>query len=252
MRSETLDFEIDEHQIEAYRRDGFLTLPRLADDPEVAWLRGVYDKLFADYAVPETGDYRDIAGRDDAGEPAKLPQIIKPEKYAPELLDSAHFARCRAIASTFLDIPADELDFYGHAILKPPRYGAPTPWHQDEAYMDPKWKWRGLSIWTPLDGATVESGCLQYIPGGHLNPVLPHHHIDHDDRIEGLMTDEVDDSAAVACPLAAGEAVIHDFRAPHYAGPNQTDQPRRAYVLVFMGRPAEVADPEPRPWLKTA
>ncbi len=126
MRSETLDFEIDEHQIEAYRRDGFLTLPRLADDPEVAWLRGVYDKLFADYAVPETGDYRDIAGRDDAGEPAKLPQIIKPEKYAPELLDSAHFARCRAIASTFLDIPADELDFYGHAILKPPRYGAPT------------------------------------------------------------------------------------------------------------------------------
>ncbi|TDC67350.1 phytanoyl-CoA dioxygenase family protein [Micromonospora sp. KC207] len=245
----TVGAEVVDRRLEAYRRDGFVTLPQLADDAEVAWLRAAYDRLFADHASPGTGDYRDIAGRGDDAAPARLPQIVRPEKYLPELVGTAHFARCRAIASAFLDIPEDELDFYGHAILKPPRYGAPTPWHQDEAYMDPRWSRRGLSIWTPLDEATVSSGCLQYLPGLHRGGVLPHHHINHDDRIEGLMTDEVDDTDSVACPLRPGEAVMHDFRAPHYAGPNETDQPRRAYVLVFMSQPVEVTDPEPRPWL---
>ncbi|MDP9863661.1 MULTISPECIES: phytanoyl-CoA dioxygenase family protein [Streptosporangium] len=241
--------EIDGLRREEFRRDGFTILPRLADADEVAWLRGVYDRLFARHGNTGTADYYDIAGRKDGAEPPRLPQIVHPEKYAPELPESAHFARCRAIASAFLEIPEEELEFYGHAILKPPGYGAPTPWHQDEAYMDPRWARRGLSIWTTLDDATVDSGCLHYAPGLHRGPVLPHHHIDHDDRIRGLMTEEVDETAGVPCPLAPGGAVMHDFRTPHYAGPNRTDQPRRAYVLVFMGPAVEVADPEPRPWL---
>jgi hypothetical protein len=243
---------IDHSRREEYLRNGFATLPRVADDSEVTWLREVYDRLFVQRAMPGAENFYDIAGRRDGDQPPLLPQIVEPEKYAPELPRSAHFARCRSIASAFLDMAEDELEFYGHAILKPPRYGAPTPWHQDEAYMDPKWSRRGLSIWTTLDDATVDSGCLHYLPGGHLGPVLPHRHIDNDDHVRGLMTDEVDATAGVACPLPPGGAVVHDFRTPHYAGPNHTDQPRRAYVLVFMSAPVEVADPEPRPWLRWA
>ncbi|MBB5828992.1 phytanoyl-CoA dioxygenase family protein [Micromonospora carbonacea] len=240
---------IDHRDREEFRSRGFAILPQVASESEVAWLRQAYDRLFVRRATPGAEDFYDIAGQRDREGPPLLPQIIKPEKYVPELLDSPHFARCRSIASAFLDMAEEELEFYGHAILKPPRYGAPTPWHQDEAYMDPRWRRRGLSIWTTLDEATVESGCLHYLPGGHRGPVLPHHHIDNDDRIRGLMTDDVDPTSAVACPLAPGGAVVHDFRTPHYAGPNLTDQPRRAYVLVFMSAPAEVADPEPRPWM---
>ncbi|WP_260724117.1 phytanoyl-CoA dioxygenase family protein [Dactylosporangium roseum] len=240
---------IDHLRREEFRRDGFAVLPQVADESEVAWLREIYDRLFVQRATPGSENFHDIAGQKDSDDPPLLPQIVKPEKYAPELLDSAHFARCRAIASSYLDIPEDELEFYGHAILKPPRYGAPTPWHQDEAYMDPRWSRRGLSIWTTLDVATVESGCLHYLPGGHRGPVLPHHHIDNDDRVRGLMTDDVDPSSGVACPLGPGGAVVHDFRTPHYAGPNRTDQPRRAYVLVFMSAPAKVDNPESRPWM---
>ncbi|MFI0738283.1 phytanoyl-CoA dioxygenase family protein [Streptomyces sp. NPDC021100] len=240
---------IDEELVAAFRDDGFAALPRLVDDAELGWLRGVYDRLFSEHADFATGDYFDIAARQDSDGPARLPQIVRPEKFAPELVESEHFKRCRAIAARLLDVPEDELDFYGHAILKPPNYGAETPWHQDEGYMDPRWHRRGLSVWTTLDEATVESGCLHYLPGGHLGPVLPHRHIDDDDRIRGLVTDAVDPAAGVAVPLAAGEAVVHTLRAPHYAGPNRTGQTRRAYVLVFMGPVEEVADPEPRPWL---
>ncbi|MFG3051501.1 phytanoyl-CoA dioxygenase family protein [Kitasatospora sp. NPDC048239] len=235
-----------EELLDAFRANGFSTLPKLVDESELEWLRGVYDRLFENYLSADPGDYYDISG--DGTGVAQLPQIIRPEKYAPELVESAHFARCRSIASAFLGVPESELDFYGHAILKPAEYGAPTPWHQDEAYMSPHWHRRGLSIWTPLDGASVESGCLHFVPGLHRGPVLPHRHIDHDDRVRGLMTDEVDPAAAVACPLEAGEASVHDFRTPHYAGPNHTSRARRAYVLVFMGPATAVEDPEPRPW----
>lgn len=230
----------------AFHGNGFTTLPRLVDDAELDWLRGVYDRLFENYLQAEPGDYYDISG--NGSDRARLPQIIRPEKYAPELTASGHFARCRAVAARFLDLPEEDLDFYGHAILKPAEHGAPTPWHQDEAYMSPRWRRHGLSIWTTLDEASVDSGCLQFIPGLHRGPVLTHRHIDHDDAVRGLTTDEVDSADAVACPLAPGEASVHGFRTPHYAGPNETGRPRRAYVLVFMGPATEVEDPEPRPW----
>ena len=39
-------------------------------------------------------------------------------------------------------------------------------------------------------------------------------------------------SEAVACPVAAGEAIVHHCRTLHSAGPNKTDKPRRALVVV--------------------
>jgi Phytanoyl-CoA dioxygenase (PhyH) len=233
-------------QKEAFLENGFSTLPRLVDDSELEWLRNVYDTLFENYRNTDPGDFYDISG--DGSGVARLPQIVRPEKYAPELTESAHFVRCRALAADFLDVPEADLEFYGHAILKPPRYGAPTPWHQDEAYMSPEWHRDGLSVWTPLDEATAESGCLHFVPGVQHGPVLPHRHIDHDDRVRGLMTDEIAEGAGVACPLQPGAASVHGFRTPHYAGPNGTGQPRRALVWVFMGPATRVADPESRPW----
>ena len=44
--------------------------------------------------------------------------------------------------------------------------------------------------------------------------------------------------AAVVCPLPAGGCTVHHNRTMHYAGPNTSDQPRRAYILGF-GMPAK-------------
>jgi ectoine hydroxylase-related dioxygenase (phytanoyl-CoA dioxygenase family) len=103
----------------------------------------------------------------------------------------------------------------------------------------------------PLQQATVENGCMQFIPGSHKLEVLPHHSIGHDPRVHGLEVDdvpEVDEERAVACPLPPGGATFHASRTLHYAGANKSDQPRRAYILGF-GAPAKQRD-EPRrfPW----
>jgi ectoine hydroxylase-related dioxygenase (phytanoyl-CoA dioxygenase family) len=232
MAQETI--ELTHEQIAFYQREGYLVLPSITTAEELARLREIYDRLFAERAGRAEGNQFDLAGADEEDKLATLPQILGPSRYAPELNDYLFKRNARAIAEQLLqgEVTAGE-----HAILKPPRYGAATPWHQDEAYWSPDLDYDSLSIWMPLQDATVESGCMQFVPGSHRQGVLPHHPINNDPRVHGLEVDDFDADAVVPCPIPAGGVTIHHCRTLHYAGPNLTDEPRRAYIQVF-GLPA--------------
>jgi ectoine hydroxylase-related dioxygenase (phytanoyl-CoA dioxygenase family) len=227
---------LGEEQIAFYHENGFLAIEAITTAAEVELLRGVYDRLFEARAGREEGAQFDLAGTDEEDGEASLPQILSPVKYAPELADTLFRANARAISRQLLG--PETSDRFEHAILKPPFHGAPTPWHQDEAYWNPDYCHTALSVWMPLQEATIENGCMQFIPGSHRFEVLPHHCINHDPRIHGLEVDKgIDLSGAVACPLPAGGATFHHNRTLHYAGPNHSPIPRRAYILTF-GLPA--------------
>ena len=51
---------------------------------------------------------------------------------------------------------------------------AKTPWHQDEAYWDPAMHHEAISVWMPLQPATIDNGCMQFVPGSHLDGVHEH------------------------------------------------------------------------------
>lgn len=222
---------LTQEQIDFYHREGYLKLEAITTQEEVAWLRGVYDALFAARAGREVGDQFDLAGTDAEGRAEALPQILNPKKYAPELNDGLFRVNALAVARQLL---GDEVEARGeHAIFKPARTGAETPWHQDEAYWDPNLDYESLSIWIPLQEATIENGCMQFVPGSHKQEVLTHHCINNDPRIHGLEVDSADTSTAVACPLPPGGATIHHNRTLHYTGPNRSEIPRRAYILAF-------------------
>lgn len=238
--------DLSQQEIDAYRRDGFIVIHGFSTPEELALMQTIYDELFEKRAGREVGDEFDLAGADADDDRPVLPQILSPSKYAPELLQTLAVANARAIAKQVLG-PAGE--FGGdHAILKPAKYGAATPWHQDEAYWDPALDYDSFSIWLPLSGASVESGCLHFIPGSHLGEVIPHRPIGGDPRIHGLEAIAVDTSNAVAVPLEAGSVTVHHNRTLHYAGPNLTEQPRRAYILMC-GKPATPRQtPRQFPW----
>src|SRR5262249_30176501 len=152
-------------------------------------------------------------------------------KYEPELQNCLYRVNALAISTQLL---GPENRFTGdHAILKPAFHGAPTPWHQDEAYWGSDFEYNALSIWMPLQEANLENGCMQFIPGSHQLEVQPHHCINNDPRIHGLEIDEIDTSRAVACPLPPGGATFHLSRTMHYTSPNRSSEPRRAYILTF-------------------
>jgi ectoine hydroxylase-related dioxygenase (phytanoyl-CoA dioxygenase family) len=233
-------------QIDFFHREGYLALPAITTQEEVAQIREIYDRLFAQRAGRDEGNQFDLAGTDDEGREASLPQILMPVKYAPELEHTQLRRNALAIAKQLLG--EDAVHQGEHAIMKPPRHGAVTPWHQDEAYWDGGLNYNALSIWVPLQPATLDNGCMHFIPGSHRAEVRPHHTINNDPRIHGLEVDELDDSTAVACPIPTGGATIHPSRTFHYAGPNTTDAPRRAYILGFGTPPVKRTEPREFYW----
>jgi ectoine hydroxylase-related dioxygenase (phytanoyl-CoA dioxygenase family) len=236
MKQPTITLNPD--QIDFFHREGYLTLPAITTPEEVTSLCAIYDYLFSAKVGREKGDQLDLSSTDEDDQEPVLPQILNPSKYAPELVDTFFRANAEAIAIQLL---GSETRFSGdHAIRKPPHSGVETPWHQDEAYWEADLEYSSLSIWIPLQEATLENGCMQFVPGSHQQEVLPHHSIGHDPRIIGLEVDDVDalTAGAVACPLPPGGATIHHSRTLHYTGPNYSNQPRRAYILAF-GTPAK-------------
>jgi ectoine hydroxylase-related dioxygenase (phytanoyl-CoA dioxygenase family) len=225
---------LSEEQIQFFQEHGYLRLEQISPPEEVNFLKGVYDRLFAEKAGREQGAYFDFVGTDeDDNKPATSPQIIDPAQFAPELKKTMFRTNALAIAKQLLGPKA--YGSFEHAILKPPGIGAPTPWHQDEAFrLDYPPGYDEISIWMPLQPVDTTSGCMEFIPGSHRQPILRHASPSNDPRIHALAcVGEFDGTKAVPCLLPAGGCTIHHARTLHHTGANTSSNPRRAYILGF-------------------
>ncbi len=216
-----------------FEENGFLALGPITTPEELAWLRSVYDRIFAQRAGRDEGMQFDLGGSDEEGKEAALPQILSPHKYAPELNEGEFVKNALSIGRALIGDTAS--GGIGHAIFKPAGIGAATPWHQDEAYWDPTLQYNSVSLWMPLQEATVENGCLWFVPGSHKWDIKTHRPIGGDVRVHGLELHEPDQDEltrlAVPCPLEPGGVTVHYNRTLHYAGPNTSGIPRRALIL---------------------
>lgn len=239
--------QLTDEQIAFYHREGYLAIDALTTREEVETLRELIDEMFASRTGHDDGDHHDLVGQDD--EHPALPQICFPEKYHPQLKELLLRANANVMARQLLGAGATAAA--GAMILKPARYGAETPWHQDIAYWDPALEHNALTIWIPLQEATIENGCMQFVPRSHTGELLPHRSMNDDPHIHAL---EIEPGAinhikgVVPCPLPAGGATFHHFGTLHYAGPNRTDHPRRAYILDALTPPTRRDQPLEMPW----
>lgn len=115
------------------------------------------------------------------------------------------------------------------ALLKPARVGSEKPWHQDTAYFD--WLPLGgiVGCWIALDRATVENGCMQVIPGTHVEgPVAHFHHRDCQ-----IADERVQVQRAVAVPLEPGGVLFFGGLIHHGTPPNGSADRRRALQFHY-------------------
>ena len=238
-------------QVDRFNTQGFLALPSLTDQEDIARLRDSYDRIFNEMAGRDRGDQFDLAGTDEEGKKPSLPQILHPAQYAPEMNESALLVNATQVAKQLLG-PDASCEF-AHAIFKPARYGAETPWHQDAAYWSPELLYTSVSIWVPLQEATPENGCMEFIPRSQELDVLRHQSINNDPRIHGLEI-HPDDRHHIAgtktCPLPPGGATFHGPYMLHHTGPNRSQVPRRALILNAALPPRKRATPLHFPWQK--
>lgn len=230
--SHSKSFAWTEHDRSFILANGYHKADAVVSADETEALRKIYDDLFAGRrTLAADSRFKQLGGAD--GQNRKLlPQILGWQKSAPEILEMDFFKKITSIAKSIYP----DCEFRGgHLILKPAKFGKVTPWHQDQAYHDPRYFYRTLNFWVPIGGATLEEGCMHYVPGSHKGVVVPHVFSIGDDPESALSALDQDywdlNSAAVPCP--SGSLSIHHSYTLHFAGPNKSENPRRALIAVF-------------------
>ena len=233
---------LDAAMVDRFRADGFLPFDSGLPEGDIAALRRTLLGLHNRKVGFEEGALFDAMGVDDGSAPARFPQILHPRSFAPKLAGHRFYDVARAIAEQLL---GSEVRFKADiSLMKPARIGEATPWHQDEAFQDPRFDYDEVSFWLALQPVDQSNSCMAYLPGSHQGPVLPHGFPGGDSRIHALeCIGGFDMRATVACPVPAGWCVIHTGRTLHGAGPNTSHGDRMAYVLIFdrVPTPARVA-----------
>jgi len=108
-------------------------------------------------------------------------------------------------------------------LMKPPHFGTPKVWHQDNAYfrLTPP---EVFGFWIALDDTDVANGCMHVLAGSHTRGIQQHDHAKGDyGLIEEPSLDE-----AIPIPLRAGGALIFHGEIYHFTPDNFSDRRRRA------------------------
>jgi phytanoyl-CoA hydroxylase len=232
--------KVTESQREAYARDGFVVVEDFIDADELAeWRQAV------DHAVEERGRQRlaFAADGEEGTSPTERTQeerdyydavftqrnnLWQTDEHLRRLLLQPELGRYVADLAGIEGVRI----WHDQALIKEP-FANPTAYHLDV----PFWSFSSadaITIWLALDDATVENGCLFYVPGSHLARKFDNVGIGKELGALFEVYPEWGGVPAVACPVAAGGALFHNGLTFHGAGANMTPGRRRAMTCAYM------------------
>lgn len=107
-------------------------------------------------------------------------------------------------------------------------------WHQDEVNTpsDPPF----FNMWIALSDMDVENGCLWTRPGAALDQVLPHQRTP--EGLSGWPLDNPDQG--VPLKMRRGDICMMGSKTLHKSGPNFSARDRKAMLIIFMDRDAQI------------
>ncbi len=117
-----------------------------------------------------------------------------------------------------------------------PRDKAFVSWHQDATYwgLNPP---NVTTAWVALSESSTRNGCMRVVPGTHKPPLLPQRETYATDNMLSRGQEiavEVDETQAVAMPLAPGEFSLHHVGIVHGSGPNDSDIARIGLAVRYI------------------
>ena len=120
--------------------------------------------------------------------------------------------------------------------IKEPSSKSFVSWHQDLNY----WGLDGdqeVTAWFALTPATIETGCMRFVPGSHRRKDVPHVDLFTKDNLLTRGQEiavEVDEGSAVNVLLRPGQASFHHGHMFHASGPNRTNSRRVGVAIRFV------------------
>ena len=124
--------------------------------------------------------------------------------------------------------------YHDHAMFKQP-WANPTNFHVDNPY-DPFYSHQAIMFWVALDDATIQNGCLYFLPGTHKTSGFEVGGSLGEVGIGELFREYPEWAEIEPYPaeMKAGDGVFISGMVAHAAGPNMTTHPRRAFAMLFM------------------
>jgi phytanoyl-CoA hydroxylase len=224
--------------VAAYRERGYAHVPDVVPRATLEALRERADDLMHGRVVHEglffqldttSGVYDDLEfGHGWQGPSDNYRKIEKLERdpLFRAWLENPGFERIvRAV------VPGDVAIYRAILMTKAATGGTVLPWHQDAGKFwgldrDPP-----IQMWTALDDAPEDGGCVEVLPGSHaaglatpLGGLVPPVHV----------AEAQADRRAVKVPARAGDVIVLHNLVWHRSGTNQTGRTRRAFSVCYM------------------
>ncbi len=218
------EYLVTKMDIDFLKENGYLVIKDFISEELVSEYRVIY-KNFIEGKIDVGENRRDLKGGNEKSKTESITQIMLPSMHLPALLESVYYQKISTVAQQLMgeDI---EIDF-DMLINKSPFSDAITPWHQDCAYWIDMPDKRAISAWMPLDNATLDNGCMWYVPGSHKLPMREH----KSSAKNGALVCEGTETEAIYVELKPGSVVLHHGATVHYSRGNTTDSHRRAMIV---------------------
>uniref|UniRef100_T1KQ54 Fe2OG dioxygenase domain-containing protein n=1 Tax=Tetranychus urticae TaxID=32264 RepID=T1KQ54_TETUR len=119
--------------------------------------------------------------------------------------------------------------------FKHPRIGTTITAHQDATFLFTEPEIKLIGFWIPLEDATLENGCLWFIPGSHNEPVKRRWVRTSDGSGPKVKFNapevQYDDTKFVPVPVPKGSLVLIHGQVVHKSEANTSNKPRPAYTF---------------------
>jgi non-heme Fe2+,alpha-ketoglutarate-dependent halogenase len=108
-------------------------------------------------------------------------------------------------------------------------------WHQDSTYygLEPP---DTLTAWIAISEASLEAGCMKFIPGSHNQGIYEHEEFKGGDNLlsRGQTILGIEEEKAVPVPLKAGQFSFHKEDTVHASEPNRTNDRRIGLSIHYI------------------
>lgn len=230
------EYRLEPQQVEHFKKFGYVHLEGLLSEEEMSALEAEYVRFLKGEVKVEGRDFCDMShDYGQALEDYSIINIMLPSRYNASLKGSLYERRAQSVARQLCgdDMVLD----YDQLLAKPPnKPDAVFHWHQDLAYWPVTPDTRTASFWLALDQTSVANGCVQFVPGTHLEPKLRHHGPLHGDRDKShtLVATLQPEDKPKPMEIKRGDVTVHHERLLHGSGGNtSTEAWRRAWIIAF-------------------
>lgn len=221
---------LDEAAIASYREHGYLVVPDVLSDVEVARLRTACDDMVEkSRAVTAHTEVYDLEDSHTSKTP-HVRRIKTPDRWDDAFASMVDHPKIVAIMDELIG-PGVRFDI-SKLNMKDAEGGAPVEWHQDWAFY-PHTNDDLCAVGIMIDDMTLENGPLMVVPGSHRGPIYDHH---AQGRFCGAINDPdaaLEYQKAVPVTGTAGSISIHHVRLVHGSVANRSGDPRRLLLQQY-------------------